>query len=56
MGKPRVQLVILCEDREQERLVRRLCERHPHAGRILRVEIAPAGRAGGRFAPIKLSP
>lgn len=47
MGKPKVQLVILCEDREQERLVRRLWEHHPHAGRIIRVEIAPAGRGSG---------
>lgn len=41
MGRRSVQVVILCEDRKQERFFRRLCQRLGH--RLIDVRVAPSG-------------
>jgi len=42
MSKPRVRIVILCEDRAQQHFFRRLCERLDQ--RVPRIKIAPRGQ------------
>src|SRR5512140_3377611 len=46
MGRRRVRIVILCEDRNQEHFFRKLCEKLDHIV-LPRIQIAPAGKGSG---------